>query len=405
MTKRAGYLTKLAAHAGVTLSRRPKPRIQPEQRVTALSAAATPSPGAVHPLVADTGVPAAGHHRLFWLLQVVGWGGVSLLSVCTLFDVLGIHAAVVVALLRFVSGVAVTCGLRLLYRRLLWRGWSLWRLALGCSLLCLALGAAESSATYRLALALLSERAPLELQSFMHLVSMLLRSSAFLIWSLLYFNIKLQLDSSDARLRAACSEASARTSELRQLRAQVNPHFLFNALNSILAEKDHPAAVESITQELAEYLRFSLRPGGDFHLLGEELDALERYLRLEKTRFEERFVYAIEATPAARGVRVSFATVQPLLENALKYGRQTSPLPLHVRIAASCEDGFLRLTIANTGRWLEFDPVRSHGIGLANLRRRLELLSGGRARLTTAAVAGWVNIEVSLPVENNPFLA
>jgi len=231
-------------------------------------------------------------------------------------------------------------------------------------------------------------------------MGVLLRWCLLLIWSLLYFGIKLWLEASEAKLRAAESEAAARTSELRQLRAQVNPHFLFNALNSVLAEKDNASAVEQITQELAAYLRFSLRPAGNFQTLGEELDALEHYLRVEKARFEEKLEYVIDAKPEARRVRVPVATVQPLLENAMKYGRQTSPLPLRVSLTATWDAAAeeLRLTVRNSGRWLEFDPERSGGIGLANLGRRLELLFGTEARLTHGSGDGWVWVEVRVPV-------
>jgi LytS/YehU family sensor histidine kinase len=240
-----------------------------------------------------------------------------------------------------------------------------------------------------------------ELQSFVLPMGVLLRWSLLVIWSLLYFGIKLWLETAAARLQAAESEAAARTSELRQLRAQVNPHFLFNALNSVLAEKDNASAVELITLELAEYLRFSLRPAGDCQTLGEELDALEHYLRVEKARYEEKLEYVIEAEPQVRRVRVPVATVQPLLENAMKYGRQTSPVPLRVVLSAALdrETGALRITVRNTGRWLEFDATRSHGIGLANLRRRLELLFGAEGQLTHGVDDGWVWVEVTLPAD------
>ena len=213
----------------------------------------------------------------------------------------------------------------------------------------------------------------------------------------------MQIETADTRLTLARNEAAARTSELRQLRAQVNPHFLFNALNSILAEKDRPAAVESITQELAEYLRFSLRPSGEYYFLGEELDALQRYMRVEKARFEEKLVYEISASPEARQVRVPVVTVQPLLENAMKYGRRTSALPLHVRITAEVSGGFMRLVVANSGRWVEAEPARTDGgIGLANLARRLELLYGGRARLDTSSSCGWVQAELTIAMDATP---
>ena len=345
---------------------------------------------------------AAGE-RLFWTLQAAGWSMVGILSLYPLLQIFSPPAITVILTLRVGSGVLLSWGLRSIYRRLRWREWPWWRLTAGGVVLCVAVGSMDSLVTHGLARLTLAELMvepgpPSGLHSFVLLMGILLRSSVYVIWSLLYFGVKLWMETAEVRLHAAQIEAAARTGELRQLRSQVNPHFLFNALNSILAEKDNPAAVEGITQELAEYLRFSLRPAGDYQALGDELDALEHYLRVEKARFEEKLVYVISATPEARSTRVPVATVQPLLENAMKYGRLTSSAPLHLRINATLDAaaGVLRITVANTGRWIEFDAARSHGIGLSNLRRRLELLFRGDAGLSQTAENGWVRVEVEL---------
>jgi hypothetical protein len=343
--------------------------------------------------------------RLFWVLQVLGWIGVSVIAIYPLLRFFGPGTTAVIILLRIVSGVAVTCGLRLLYRRIRWWTWPWWLLGALTALLCIFLGVTETAVTHGMARLLVEERVPSgELQVFLFVTGALLRACLFIIWSLLYFGIKLWLQAGDIRVRDAEREAAARTSELRQLRAQVNPHFLFNALNSVLAEKDSPVAVERITQGLAEYLRFSLRPSGDFQSLGDELNAIEHYLRIEKVRFEEKLIYIINAASEVRSARVPVATVQPLLENAMKYGRQTTDGPLHVTISAMVDHSaeVVRITVENTGRWLEFDPARSHGIGLANLRRRLELLYGVEASLSHREADGRVRVVVEIPLTHEP---
>ncbi|RYD38423.1 MAG: hypothetical protein EOP87_01625 [Verrucomicrobiaceae bacterium] len=154
---------------------------------------------------------------------------------------------------------------------------------------------------------------------------------------------------------------------------------------------------------VAGYLRFSLRPAGDCQLLGEEIEALEHYLRVEKARFEEKLVYEIRVSSEAGAHRVPVATVQPLLENAMKYGRKTSPVPLRLVISADIlpQSGILKVAVANSGRWVDEDSEHSHGIGLSNLRRRLELLFGREGRLThTATDDGWVKVEVVIPLES-----
>jgi hypothetical protein len=354
-----------------------------------------------------TGLPPEGAEReqLFWLLQIEGWSAVGVLSMYPLIQIFNPRAVAVIMGLRIGTGLLLTWGMRWVYQRIGWRNWPWWQLFVMVLCACFVLGAVDSVGTHLLAAHVLVNRwipqPSRELQSFVLPMGVLLRWSLLVIWSLLYFGIKLWLETAAARLQAAESEAAARTSELRQLRAQVNPHFLFNALNSVLAEKDNASAVELITLELAEYLRFSLRPAGDCQTLGEELDALEHYLRVEKARYEEKLEYVIEAEPQVRRVRVPVATVQPLLENAMKYGRQTSPVPLRVVLSAALdrETGALRITVRNTGRWLEFDATRSHGIGLANLRRRLELLFGAEGQLTHGVDDGWVWVEVTLPAD------
>lgn len=354
-------------------------------------------------------VPSEGveRERLFWLLQIAGWVLVGVFSLYPLIQVFNPRSVAVILVLRVGSGILVTWGMRWVYRKIPWRVWPWSRLAVMVLIFSFVLGVIDSLSTHILAIHLVLNRwgppPPAELQSFVMPMGVLLRWCLLLIWSLLYFGIKLWLETAEAKLRAAQSEAAALTSELRQLRAQVNPHFLFNALNSVLAEKDNASAVEQITQELAEYLRFSLRPSGHFQSLGEELDALQHYLRVEKARFEEKLEYVIVADSAARRVKVPVSTVQPLLENAMKYGRQTSPVPLRVMITATVdpETEALRLIVRNSGEWLEFDSARSHGIGLSNLRRRLALLFGDNASLTHGCDDGWVWVEVGVPATVN----
>jgi sensor histidine kinase YesM len=340
--------------------------------------------------------------RLFWFLQLSGWFGVGLMALYPLVQVFDLRAMVVAMALRVSSGILITLGMRRLYSWMRWRDFPWWGLGLFVMVLCMVLGTLDSISTQKLSSVITGTEAPEELHSFLLITGIFLRSSVLMIWSLLYFGIKLWMETAEVKLRAAESEASARTSELKQLRSQVNPHFLFNALNSILAEKDDPEAVERITQELAGYLRFSLRPSGDCQLLGEEIEALEHYLRVEKARFEEKLIYDIRVSREAASHRVPVATVQPLLENAMKYGRKTSPIPLRLAISADLfpEKGILKVMVENTGKWVYEDTDHSHGIGLSNLRRRLELLFGREARLShTASNDGWVKVEVVIPMD------
>ncbi|MBL8228665.1 MAG: histidine kinase [Bryobacterales bacterium] len=229
--------------------------------------------------------------------------------------------------------------------------------------------------------------------------SFLLRCLLYLAWSALYFGIRETIYASENELRIALLEAATRQAELNLLRAQVNTHFLFNALNAILAEvDDHPRNAKSLTLALTRYLHFSLRQSAEKVPFGEELDAMESYLAVQKIRFGDNLEYSINVPADAREARILPAALQPLVENAVKYGMDTSPTPLIIRVEALVRDGLFGLTVANTGHWVEAGGVNSHGIGLSSLRRRLQLLYGDRASLQHRGTSQEVQVEVRIPV-------
>lgn len=226
-----------------------------------------------------------------------------------------------------------------------------------------------------------------------------MRSVIFGFWILLYFFINYWLDSRSALLHTARLEMDKQASDLKLLRAQVNPHFLFNALNSILAVCDEPQKVTAITQALADYLRFSLRGGDGRQPLGEELDALESYLQVEKIRFTDRLEYTLQAEVAARSQLVPGALVQPLVENAIKFGQRTSPHPLRIAIQARMCEGDLEVLVENSGHWVSERDSPSTGIGLSSLRQRLQLLCGPLATVNVKSPPDSVILQIILPEE------
>lgn len=231
------------------------------------------------------------------------------------------------------------------------------------------------------------------------------RFTLYLGWSAMYFLIRQELETRDRELRFAQAETATREAELATLRAQVNPHFLYNALTSILAECDeNPRAVRAITSSLAAYLRSSLLQRQHQARLAEEIDAITGYLRVEQARFDERLVHTLTIDPAARDALVPAAVLLPLVENAVKYGMRTSPAPLRVAIAAVVRDDRLSIVVENTGHWIEPRPTPSDStqIGLANLRRRLALLHEDRATLAIEHDSQRVRVTVDLPLAANP---
>ena len=221
----------------------------------------------------------------------------------------------------------------------------------------------------------------------------------FALWVGFYFSASLFFDSVELSGRQ-------QKSELALLRSQMQPHFLFNALTAVLAVSDDKEKVEELTQSLADYLHFSLsKRNDDTSPLGDELDALENYLHVEKIRFAENLNYQIDADQETRAFMVPSQLVQPLLENAIKYGQQTSPMPLSIRIQTQLTGESLHLVVENSGSWVE--PSASSrdqgmgigiGMGISNLRRRLQLLTGDRASLVYDHSPERVRAMVTLPI-------
>lgn len=337
--------------------------------------------------------------RLFWTLQIGGW-----LALVPLFTGLNFaagntfEAALFSGVVRQATGFTLTLGLREIYRRWSWAQHPPWQLGLRALLLSVVAMAVDF-------VVLESLRHVVGIEFNLRLPLLLFGTSLGRVciyagWSALYLAVSHFLALQERELSLARVELAARDAELQVLRAQLNPHFLFNALHTIVAEADDdPARVKKITLGLSELLRFSLRQREHVARFGEELEAIENYLRIEGLRFEEKLDWQIDVTPAAREARVPTSLLLPLVENAIKYGQQTSRGQLVLRLGADVRGSRMEAFVENSGMWVEPDPhsKRSTGLGLANLRRRLALLCGSQAMLTITFPEGQVRMSVTVP--------
>ena len=222
--------------------------------------------------------------------------------------------------------------------------------------------------------------------------------AALATWSAAYFGSQLVRDQQATEMRAFEAEALAACNELNHLQALISPHFLFNALNTIVACKNSPDDIEVITQSLAKYLRFLLRPASTLEPLGCEIDALEDYLTIQSVRFGDRLTCRIDCDTDTRRIPVLPAMIQPLVENALKYGSRGDDQPLEVTVQAHRERDKLFVEVANTGHWAAADAAASTKTGLHTLRRRLLIHGGPEATVTTTDEKGWVRVVVQIPL-------
>jgi two-component system LytT family sensor kinase len=177
--------------------------------------------------------------------------------------------------------------------------------------------------------------------------------------------------------------------ELRALRAQINPHFLFNSLNTVadLIVRD-PVRAETMTLRLASVFRHVLAHSSrPLTTVRDEIEFLRAYLYIEEARFGDRLQVEIAVDAAAAGEAVPSLILQPLVENALKHGLAPKPGPGHLSIAVTAEENFLRLRVEDDGMGLG-GRRESHGVGLANVEERLATLYQDRASVTLEAREG-----------------
>jgi sensor histidine kinase YesM len=217
-------------------------------------------------------------------------------------------------------------------------------------------------------------------------------------WCALYFGYQLIRERNSTEFRAMQAESLALKNELEHLQGQISPHFLFNSLNTVLACRQDPEAIDTVTQALANYLRFLLRPVARLEPLSRELDALEQYLTVQGVRFGDGLVTRIECDLDVRNVAVPPVMVQPLVENAIKYGGETAERPIRVDVIARRDEEWLAIEVANAGRWVALGSRQSTGTGLRSLERRLRLLVGPSASVSYRQDDGWVRVLIRVPL-------
>jgi LytS/YehU family sensor histidine kinase len=198
----------------------------------------------------------------------------------------------------------------------------------------------------------------------------------------------------------------ANLSQLKLLRYQMNPHFLFNAHNSIrsMILIDKERAWQMIT-ELSEFLRYTLLTLNKVAAsLDDEINAVNNYLHIEKIRYLDSLEVSFQIDEAARKCSVPAFILQPVVENAIKYGMQTSPMPLKVAVSVMLKDQSLSIDVSNTGKLrghAASNVMREevHGTSLANLKQRMELMFENNQAFQLYEDSGWVHAKIRITYE------
>lgn len=341
----------------------------------------------------------------FWVLQLLGWALYGVLIYITFLTVVppsGRFGLLQVKISRTVAGFLLTSAMRPLYKHaghnrsvpfiaLLivitsFAFGSLWPFGELTGLWLMDRGQGGFSVNW--------SRYPVEVLDY---------SFTLVGWSALYFGIKYWRQWQSEHERMLKAEALANHAQLDMLRYQLNPHFLFNALNSIRAsiDEDSQRAKRMVT-EFSEFLRYSLLNNNSSLVdLRQEIEAIKNYLAIEKIRFEDKLDVTFDCDPAAEECQLPGFLIHPLVENAVKHGMTNNSQPLKICIAARKRDGRLIVEIANTGQLNTRTPQINGGgthIGLRNVRERLAKLYPDKSSFSLRQDGAWIRATIEMEV-------
>ncbi|MFW5634170.1 MAG: sensor histidine kinase [Erythrobacter sp.] len=227
-----------------------------------------------------------------------------------------------------------------------------------------------------------------------------------LAWASTYFALLAGYQARAAERREQQFRNAARAAELRSLRYQVNPHFLFNTLNSLsaLVMTGKGDRAERMIQTISRFYRHSLadEPTSDVPL-ADEFDLQKLYLDIEAVRFPERLVCVFDLPDDLAEARVPGMILQPLVENSVKYAVSAVSRRVTITVAAREEAGRLVITVSDDGPGVPDERLHGFGIGLANVRDRLEARFGPDIGFTSAPVPGGYRTEIRIPLSRPAF--
>lgn len=342
--------------------------------------------------------------QLYWICQVAGWATYSLSELLLYSFRFGYNDSLIVnALVTLLLGIVVTHCYRLIIKNLSWLDLPLTKLVPRIIFSVLLMG------LIMLVFSLLLDylTVPYIREYFMErgipldfiMGGYLNMCKHALLWSLLYHVFQYFERSKKNEVERLKLEASVKDFEAKMLRAQLNPHFMFNSLNSIRAlVLENPEKAQVSVTRLSNLLRNCLVADRQKTVtLGEELKTVQDYLALEKIRYEERLEVRSHVKPEALSVQVPPMMVQTLVENAVKHGISKPLKGGFISIEAELRNNFLNLAIRNTGVLGNTD---SGGFGLLNTAQRLNLIYGPGASFgITQESAEVVCARIKLPVQ------
>lgn len=340
-------------------------------------------------------------NRAFWILQTIGWSGYFFLRSLSGFANSMGWMWLVHTLLLTATGYSLTLLMASLFRRLI-KMRPIWTLVLSLAAVAIASMTFSVIETWSVSTFLKPNLRPVGVEYF---GAILLNFSLLAAWTALYYGINYFLlleEQIDQRERL---ENAASSAQLAMLRYQLNPHFLFNTLNSIstLVLLKQTERANAMLARLSSFLRYTLvnEPTAKV-TLAQEVETLKLYLEIEKMRFEDRLRPHFRIESETIGARLPSLLLQPLIENAIKYAVTPSENGADIWITAQREGQAVRIEVADNGNGEGGDLAASPstGVGLANIRDRLSQAYGAAHRFETRKnERGGFSVILEIPYE------
>ncbi|WP_159982867.1 MULTISPECIES: sensor histidine kinase [unclassified Novosphingobium] len=355
----------------------------------------------------------ANKDRAFWRLQFVGWGGAFVLRTMSAVANDLPLASLVLVLIATITGFSISLVLSVIFRSLITRR-ALVTWGLTALILPFAVGLHAFIDAWVVSLWRVEGDASFTL---LFLGVFYLDATLLGAWTALYYMVNFYLQVEEQNDQLIRLENQATSAQLAMLRYQLNPHFLFNTLNSIstlvLLKQTEPA--NAMLSRLSSFLRYTLvnKPSARV-TVAQEVETLQLYLDIERMRFEERLRTTFDIDTSTETALLPSLLLQPLVENAIKYAVSQQEMGAEITIATQLVGPMLRITVSDTGPGLQSpttdnrlsgmtydggEPV-STGVGLANIRDRLSQAYGENHRFETVEpLEGGFAVVIELPVE------
>ncbi len=319
--------------------------------------------------------------KAYWISQITGWLAIAIVNIVLLASLKHINAERTISILYFCFlGVCFTHIFRGVIKKHNWFNLPLKKIIPRVFISSLIIGLIIYTLMYALDVAI----GVAKLEKFKIAILLLENfqvTTIILLWELIYFSVHYFEKYKRVEIESYIWEAAVKDFELKTLKSQLNPHFMFNALNSIRALIDvDPQSAQTAVTRLSNLLRYSLRMERiETVSLKEEMQTVTDYLELESVRFEERLKFKIDIDPKSAKLEIPPMMIQTLVENGIKHGISKKTEGGEITIKSKVDNSNLYIDIENSGQIDDTALQNSSGFGINNTKHRLHLLYGEAA--------------------------